>query len=200
MHRVFNCGIGLVLVVDRDAAQAAIERLATLGEAAYAIGTRRAAKIRRARHRRHLAATRHETAGHPDLRPRLEHDARFSTRSATARSLAQVMAVISNRPDAAGLAIAADRGHSDRVSIDHRAYPDRDAFENALAAAIDAHAPDLIVLAGFMRILSEAFVDRYAGRMINIHPSLLPTYPGARHAHAARLPTGSEFTAARCIS
>ena len=89
----------------------------------------------------------------------------------------EVMAVISNRPDAAGLAIAADRAIA-TVSIDHRAYSDRDAFENALAAAIDVHAPDLIILAGFMRILSEAFVDRYAGRMINIHPSLLPTYPG----------------------
>jgi phosphoribosylglycinamide formyltransferase-1 len=89
----------------------------------------------------------------------------------------EVMAVISNRPDAAGLATASDRGIA-TTSIDHRTYPDRDAFENALAAAIDAHAPDLIVLAGFMRILSGAFVDRYAGRMINIHPSLLPTYPG----------------------
>ena len=89
----------------------------------------------------------------------------------------EVVAVISNRPDAAGLAIASDRAIA-TVSIDHRAYRDRDAFENALAAATDAHAPDLIVLAGFMRILSEAFVDRYAGRMINIHPSLLPTYPG----------------------
>jgi len=90
---------------------------------------------------------------------------------------AEVVAVISNRPDAAGLALASDRGIA-TTHIDHRAYPGRDAFENALTAAIDAHAPDLIVLAGFMRILSRAFVDRYAGRMINIHPSLLPTYPG----------------------
>src|ERR1700674_4159305 len=89
----------------------------------------------------------------------------------------EVMAVISNRTDAAGLALAADRDGATMVS-DHRAYPGRDAFETALTAAIDAHAPDLIVLAGFMRILSRAFVDRYAGRMINIHPSLLPTYPG----------------------
>ena len=89
----------------------------------------------------------------------------------------EVMAVISNRTDAAGLALAADRGIA-TMAIDHRAYPDRDAFETALTAAIDAHAPDLIVLAGFMRILSRAFVDRYGGRMINIHPSLLPTYPG----------------------
>ena len=89
----------------------------------------------------------------------------------------EVMAVISNRPDAAGLGLAADRGIA-ITAIDHRAYPGRDAFENALTAAIDAHAPDLIILAGFMRILSGTFVDRYTGRMINIHPSLLPTYPG----------------------
>jgi phosphoribosylglycinamide formyltransferase 1 len=87
------------------------------------------------------------------------------------------VAVISNRPDAAGLGVASGRGIA-TASIDHRNYPDRDAFENALTAAIDRHTPDLIVLAGFMRILSGAFVDRYAGRMINIHPSLLPTYPG----------------------
>lgn len=89
----------------------------------------------------------------------------------------EVTGVISNRPDAAGVAIASDRGVA-TVSIDHRAYPDRETFEHALTAAIDVHAPDLIVLAGFMRILSAAFVDRYAGRMINIHPSLLPSYPG----------------------
>jgi phosphoribosylglycinamide formyltransferase-1 len=89
----------------------------------------------------------------------------------------EVMAVISNRTDAAGLALAADRGIA-TMAIDHRAYAGRDAFETALTAAIDLHAPDLIVLAGFMRILSRAFADRYAGRMINIHPSLLPTYPG----------------------
>jgi len=89
----------------------------------------------------------------------------------------EVMAVISSRTDAAGLALAADRGIA-TTAIDHRMYPGRDAFETALTAAIDAHAPDLIVLAGFMRILSRPFVDRYAGRMINIHPSLLPTYPG----------------------
>jgi len=90
---------------------------------------------------------------------------------------AEVVAVISNRPDAQGLAIASDRGVA-TTAIDHRAYPDRDAFEHALAAAIDAHAPDLVVLAGFMRIFSGRFVDHYARRMINIHPSLLPLYPG----------------------
>jgi phosphoribosylglycinamide formyltransferase 1 len=90
---------------------------------------------------------------------------------------AEVKAVISNRPEAAGLAVASDRGIA-TVAIDHRAHPSRDAFEHALAAAIDAHEPDLIVLAGFMRIFSAGFVGRYARRMINIHPSLLPLYPG----------------------
>jgi len=89
----------------------------------------------------------------------------------------QVVSVISNRPDAAGVAIASARGIA-TLSIDHRAHPNRDAFEDALTTAIDAQSPDLIVLAGFMRILSGAFVDRYTGRMINIHPSLLPSYPG----------------------
>jgi phosphoribosylglycinamide formyltransferase 1 len=96
---------------------------------------------------------------------------------AMGRIAGEIAAVISNRPDAAGLAIAADRGIAAH-SIDHRAYPERVAFESALGSAIDAIAPDLIVLAGFLRILSGAFVERYKGRMINIHPSLLPTYPG----------------------
>jgi phosphoribosylglycinamide formyltransferase 1 len=85
--------------------------------------------------------------------------------------------VISSRPDAAGLAIAAAAGVATSV-VDHRAFADRGEFERSLTAAIDAKAPDLIVLAGFMRILSPAFVARYAGRLLNIHPSLLPAYPG----------------------
>lgn len=93
------------------------------------------------------------------------------------RIACEVAAVISNRPDANGLSIARERGIA-ATSIDHRAHADRDAFEAALMSAIDASTPDLVVLAGFMRILSAAFVDRYAGRMINIHPSLLPSYPG----------------------
>jgi phosphoribosylglycinamide formyltransferase 1 len=93
------------------------------------------------------------------------------------RIAAEVALVISNRPDAAGLAIASERAVA-TLAIDHRAFPSRDAFELALTEAIDRHAPDLIVLAGFMRILSAAVVDRYAGKMINVHPSLLPLYPG----------------------
>ncbi len=93
------------------------------------------------------------------------------------RVAATAVGVISNRPDAAGLALAAGQGVP-RAVVDHRRFVDREAFENALAAAIDALTPDLVVMAGFMRVVSAAFVERYAGRLINIHPSLLPAYPG----------------------
>lgn len=93
-------------------------------------------------------------------------------------------AVISNRPDAAGLAAAASRGIA-AVVIDHRGFASREAFDTALAAEIDRHAPDLVLLAGFMRILTDGFVQRFAGRLLNIHPSLLPAFPGiATHARA----------------
>lgn len=88
-----------------------------------------------------------------------------------------VAAVISNRPDAAGLAYARERGIATRV-VDHKQYAGREPFDAALSAAIDAHAPRLVVLAGFMRILTAGFVGHYAGRMINIHPSLLPSFTG----------------------
>src|SRR5438309_11486059 len=90
---------------------------------------------------------------------------------------ARVEGVISNRPEAAGLTTAAAQGFATSV-IDHREFGDRAAFERSLAAAIDALVPDLVVLAGFMRVLSPGFVDRYAGKLVNIHPSLLPAYPG----------------------
>jgi phosphoribosylglycinamide formyltransferase-1 len=97
-------------------------------------------------------------------------------------------AVISNRPDAAGLAFAAGRGVA-TVVVDHKAHADRAAFDAALAAAIDRLAPDLVVLAGFMRVLGDDFVRRYEGRLLNIHPSLLPSFPGLR-THAAALAAG----------
>lgn len=97
-------------------------------------------------------------------------------------------AVISNRPEAAGLAWAATHGVATAV-VDHKAYPDRERFDAALAAEIDRHAPDLVVLAGFMRVLGDAFVRRYQGRLLNIHPSLLPAFPGLR-THAAALAAG----------
>lgn len=85
--------------------------------------------------------------------------------------------VISNRPGAPGLALASERGIATTI-VDHRAFASRAAFESALVDAIDGGKPDLIVLAGFMRVLGAAFVQRYEGRMLNIHPSLLPAYPG----------------------
>ena len=100
----------------------------------------------------------------------------------------QCAAVISNRPGASGLAYAAERGVATAV-VDHQDYPDRAAFDAALAAEIDRHAPDLVVLAGFMRVLGDDFVRRYEGRMINIHPSLLPSFPGLK-THEAALAAG----------
>lgn len=88
-----------------------------------------------------------------------------------------VSAVISNRPDAAGLAIATDHGIATEV-VDHRAFAERAEFDTTLADAIDASEPDLIVLAGFMRVLGPAFVRRFDGRMLNVHPALLPAYTG----------------------
>ena len=99
-----------------------------------------------------------------------------------------IAAVISNRPDAAGLATAATAGIAVRC-IDHKACAGRDAFDAALAACIDSFAPDLVVLAGFMRILSDGFVHHYAGRLMNIHPSLLPAFPGL-HTHRRALEEG----------
>jgi phosphoribosylglycinamide formyltransferase 1 len=88
-----------------------------------------------------------------------------------------VAAVVSNRPDAAGLVYARERGIAAEV-VDHRRYAGREPFDAALAAAIDAHSPRLVVLAGFMRILTAGFVGHYAGRLLNIHPSLLPSFTG----------------------
>ena len=97
-------------------------------------------------------------------------------------------AVISNRPDAAGLDYARERGVPTAV-VDHKAFAGRETFDAALAAKIDACRPDLVLLAGFMRVLGDPFVARYAGRMLNIHPSLLPAFPGL-NTHAAALQLG----------
>ena len=95
-----------------------------------------------------------------------------------------IAAVISNKPDATGLLVAAEAGISTAV-VDHRAYADRDAFDAALAEKIDSFAPDLVVLAGFLRILTRDFVHHYHGRLLNIHPSLRPSFPGlATHRQA----------------
>ncbi|MBS1210248.1 MAG: purN [Proteobacteria bacterium] len=101
---------------------------------------------------------------------------------------AQVQAVISNRPDAKGLEIARSFGIA-AVALDHKAYAGRDEFDAALAAEIDRFSPDLLVLAGYMRILSDGFVRHYAGRMLNIHPSLLPCFTGL-HTHRRAIEAG----------
>ncbi|MGM0632642.1 MAG: phosphoribosylglycinamide formyltransferase [Pseudomonadota bacterium] len=89
----------------------------------------------------------------------------------------EVVGVVSNRPEAYGLQRAANAGVPGAV-VDHRDYPDRESFEQALATTIDAWQPRLLVLAGFMRILTAGFVSRYSGCILNIHPSLLPAYRG----------------------
>jgi phosphoribosylglycinamide formyltransferase 1 len=99
---------------------------------------------------------------------------------------AEIRAVISNRPEAAGLAIADQAGISTAV-VNHRDYGDRESYDAALQTTIDVHDPALVVLAGFMRILTPAFVHHYEGRLINIHPSLLPCFRGLdTHARALR--------------
>jgi phosphoribosylglycinamide formyltransferase 1 len=100
----------------------------------------------------------------------------------------KVSAVISNNPEAAGLLVARENGVPTAV-VNHRDHPDRASFERTLAEAIDAYSPDLLVLAGFMRILTAQFVQRYAGRSINIHPSLLPAFTGI-HTHRRALEEG----------
>jgi len=99
-----------------------------------------------------------------------------------------VTQVVSNRPDAAGLALAQMHGIATAV-VDHRAHATRDAFDAALAQTVAQGEPDLVVLAGFMRVLGAGFVRTYASRMINIHPSLLPLYPGL-HTHRRALADG----------
>lgn len=101
---------------------------------------------------------------------------------------APVSAVISNRADAAGLAIAAARGIATRV-VDHRDHGTREDFEAALAGEIERFAPRLVALAGFMRVLTPAFVARHRERLLNIHPSLLPAFPGL-HTHERALAAG----------
>jgi len=107
---------------------------------------------------------------------------------------AQVVAVISNRADAAGLEFARKHGIAANV-VDHKAFATRDAFDAELARTIDALAPDVIALAGFMRILGDAFVQRYEGRLVNVHPSLLPAFTGL-HTHRRAIEAGCKLAGA----
>lgn len=107
---------------------------------------------------------------------------------------ARVVAVLANRPEAAGLACAQARGIETGV-VDHRAFPTRAAFDAALQQAVAAHAPDLVVLAGFMRVLGADFVRAHTSRLLNIHPSLLPAFPGL-HTHRRALEAGCKLAGA----
>ena len=107
---------------------------------------------------------------------------------------ARVVAVISNRPGAAGLDFAREHGVTTAL-VDHQAFGSREAFDAALGDAVDAQAPDLVVLTGFMRILGAGFVRRFEGRLINIHPSLLPAFPGLR-THRRAIEAGCKLAGA----
>ncbi len=107
---------------------------------------------------------------------------------------AEVAAVVSNKAEAAGLAWAAERGLTTAV-VDHRGHPDREHYDAELIRVIDGFAPDLLVLAGFMRILSAGFVQHYEGRLLNIHPSLLPAFPGL-HTHRRAIEQGCKLAGA----
>lgn len=103
----------------------------------------------------------------------------------------RVAAVVSNKADAKGLAFAREQGIATEV-LDHTAFDSREAFDAALAEVIDRHDPAVVVLAGFMRILTPGFVARYAGRLVNIHPSLLPAFTGL-HTHQRAIDAGCKF-------
>ena len=107
---------------------------------------------------------------------------------------AQIAAVVSNRPTAGGLTFAQEHGIPTAV-VDHKAFEDRESFDAELTRTIDGYSPDLLVLAGFMRILTPGFTHHYAGRMLNIHPSLLPSFTGL-HTHQRALDMGCKFVGA----
>ena len=113
---------------------------------------------------------------------------------AAERWAATVVAVVSNRADAPGLAHAREHGIATAV-VDHTAHASRDAFDAELAHVVDGFAPDVVALCGFMRILGDAFVVRYAGRMVNVHPSLLPAFTGL-HTHRRAIEAGCKLAGA----
>ncbi len=144
--------------------------------------------------------TRHAAPAAPEQRIVILISGRGSNMEAIVRACAEqrwparVVAVIANRADAGGLAFAAANGIATAV-VDHKAHASREAFDAELARVIDSHEPDLVLLAGFMRVLGAAFVERYAGRLLNIHPSLLPAFPGL-HTHRRALEAGCKAAGA----
>jgi phosphoribosylglycinamide formyltransferase-1 len=107
---------------------------------------------------------------------------------------ARISAVVSNKASASGLAWAAARGIA-TATVDHKAFDGREAFDAELARVIDQHQPDVVVLAGFMRILTPGFVQHYENRLLNIHPSLLPAFPGL-HTHQRAIEAGCKVAGA----
>lgn len=112
----------------------------------------------------------------------------FIDASERAELAAEIAVVISNKPEAPGLELASKRGIT-TACIDHREYDNREAFDQALCDCLNSHAIDLVILAGFMRILTPVFIDTFQGRLLNIHPSLLPKYPGL-NTHQRALDAG----------
>jgi formyltetrahydrofolate-dependent phosphoribosylglycinamide formyltransferase len=173
MYKTFNCGIGMVVVVAAEHAETARAESRRNG-IQPGPGRRPPGPGRAGRH----SVTRVVVL--------------LSGRGSNFKALldanlpVEFAAAISNRPDAAGLDHARARGIP-AIALDHKSFPSRDAFDAALMAEIDKAGADLIVLAGYMRILTKPFVERYLGRLINIHPSLLPSFPGLRtHESALR--------------
>ena len=179
--RVFNCGIGMVMVVSAREADAAAATLRQRGEQVYRIGT---VDLRKADE----PADDHRVSASKRIVVLLSGRGSDLEALLNADLAGNVCEVISNVPDVGGLAIAEAHGIPATV-VDHRDYPNRDGFEAALAPRIDACHPDLVLLAGFMRVLTPRFVMRYAGPMLNIHPSLLPSFPGL-HTHRRALEAG----------
>ena len=195
--RTFNCGIGMALVLAADDAPAAIETLAAHGERARVIGeivSGRHLARRRGGGRRGAGDVHRCARGAVSARLAILISGRGSNMLAIARACAQgrldatVAGVIADRAEATGLAAAAALGLSTTV-VERGAHPDRASFERALAAELAALRPDLVVLAGFMRILGPELVAAWSGRMLNIHPSLLPRHPGL-DTHARALAAG----------
>ena len=186
MHRVFNCGIGMVVVVAAADAERASALAHRGGRDRIPDRRRRPARGGRARHCRRVAGASGHRHGDPPrhrprFRPRLE-SARAPRRRARGPRSAERSPPSSATARRSPRSTSRQRMASPASSSPHEAYAERDAFDAALAAAIDATEPDLVVLAGFMRILGPELVARYEGRMLNIHPSLLPSYPGLAHA------------------
>ena len=173
MHRTFNCGIGMVLIVSK--AESKLAHPDAGGERRRGLRDRidRAAAAGIAPDGGRLKSAVILISGRgSNMRAIVE-----------ARTGIEVKAVISNRPGAAGLEWASAQGLATQV-VDHRQFATREAFDAALGDAIAAHSPDLILLAGFMRILTPAFIERFPRRILNIHPSLLPAFPGLAHPRA----------------